>query len=157
MPLARRDRVELACLVSRHDDWVALNGADRNCLDQAHDPWITGEICSYINVMIRQKKAAEARIAAHAVVSAVKSRLPTMPGIGPTIAAILIARLPELGSLARRKIAHALYLTAFVASRREPTLKTWRAKLVAAGNPRQSRPHRHCQKNAYHPCRRGAG
>ncbi len=91
--------------------------------------------------------------------------LASVPGVGPVIARTLIAELPELGSLDRRKIAalvglapwtrqsgqwrgksfigggrksvrSALFLAAMVASRHNPTLKLFRDKLVAAGKPK---------------------
>ncbi len=92
------------------------------------------------------------------------ARLRTAPGIGPAISAIILARLPELGQLDRRGIAslaglaphacdsghrrgrrhvwggradvrRALYLAAFIASRRDPALKAARDRLEAAGKP----------------------
>lgn len=91
--------------------------------------------------------------------------LASVPGVGPVIARTLIAELPELGSLDRRKIAalvglapwtrqsgqwrgksfiaggrksvrSALFLAAMVASRHNPTLKQFRDRLVAAGKPK---------------------
>jgi transposase len=91
--------------------------------------------------------------------------LASVPGIGPIIARTLIAELPELGSLDRRKVAalvglapwtrqsgqwrgksfigggrksvrSALFLAAMVASRHNPVLKRFRDKLVAAGKPK---------------------
>lgn len=91
--------------------------------------------------------------------------LASVPGVGPVIARTLIAELPELGSLDRRKIAalvglapwtrqsgqwrgksfiaggrksvrSALFLAAMVASRHNPTLKQFRNRLVAAGKPK---------------------
>lgn len=91
--------------------------------------------------------------------------LVSVPGIGPTIARTLIAELPELGSLDRRKIAAlvglapwtrqsgqwrgksfigggrsavraTLFLGAMVAARHNPALKAFRDKLVAAGKPK---------------------
>lgn len=91
--------------------------------------------------------------------------LASVPGVGPIIARTLIAELPELGSLDRRRIAalvglapwtrqsgqwrgksfigggrktvrNALFLAAMVASRHNPTLKLFRDKLVAAGKPK---------------------
>lgn len=92
------------------------------------------------------------------------ARLESVPGIGPVVATSLLARLPELGRLGRRAIAslaglapHAcdsgtlrgrrrvwggraevrriLYLAAFIASRYDPRLKAFRARLQAAGKP----------------------
>jgi transposase len=91
--------------------------------------------------------------------------LASVPGIGPVIARTLIAELPELGALDRRKIAalvglapwtrqsgqwrgksfigggrksvrSALFLAAMVASRHNPTLKLFRDRLVNAGKPK---------------------
>jgi len=91
--------------------------------------------------------------------------LASVPGVGPIIARTLIAELPELGSLDRRKIAAlvglapwtrqsgqwrgksfigggrktvrtALYMAAMVAARHNPVLKAFRDKLVAAGKPK---------------------
>ena len=91
--------------------------------------------------------------------------LASVPGVGKTIARTLIAELPELGTLDRRKIAalvglapwtrqsgkwkgksfigggradvrSALFLGAMVAARRNPDLKLFRDRLVAAGKPK---------------------
>jgi transposase len=92
--------------------------------------------------------------------------LASVPGIGPIIARTLIAELPELGSLDRRKVAalaglapwtrqsgqwrgksfigggrksvrSALFIAAMVAARHNPVLKRFRDKLVAAGKPKR--------------------
>jgi transposase len=91
--------------------------------------------------------------------------LASVPGVGPVIARTLIAELPELGTLDRRKIAalvglapwtsqsgqwrgksfigggrktvrSALFMAAMVAARHNPTLKRFRDKLVDAGKPK---------------------
>ena len=91
-------------------------------------------------------------------------RLRTMPGIGPAISPVILAELPELGQLTRRQIAslaglaplahdsglkrgrrfiqggraplrRALYLAAFIASRHDPRLKTFRNRLQNKGKP----------------------
>lgn len=88
--------------------------------------------------------------------------LASVPGVGPVVARTLIAELPELGSLDRRKIAalvglapwtrqsgqwrgksfigggrsavrKTLFMAAMVAARHNPPLKAFRDKLVAAG------------------------
>jgi transposase len=92
--------------------------------------------------------------------------LASVPGVGQITARTLIAELPELGSLDRRKIAalvglapwtrqsgqwrgksfigggrksvrSALFLAAMTASRFNPTLKLFRDKLVNAGKPKR--------------------
>lgn len=91
-------------------------------------------------------------------------RLKTVPGVGPVVAATLIAELPELGRLDRRRIAALaglapiardsgkrlgrrtigggrpvvrtmLYIAALHASRRCPVFNAFRSRLVAAGKP----------------------
>jgi transposase len=91
--------------------------------------------------------------------------LSSVPGIGPTIARTLLAELPELGSLDRRKVAAlvglapwtrqsgkwkgksfigggradvraALFLGAMVAARHNPDLKAFRERLIKAGKPK---------------------
>lgn len=91
-------------------------------------------------------------------------RLRTAPGIGPALVAVILARLPELGRLNAKQIAalaglapqacdsglsrgkrrvwggradirRALYLAGFVASRFDPTLAAFRARLQDSGKP----------------------
>jgi transposase len=92
--------------------------------------------------------------------------LVSVPGVGPNVARTLIAELPELGTLDRRKISalaglapwtrqsgqwkgksfigggratvrRALFISAMVAARHNPTLKAFRDKLVAAVKPKR--------------------
>jgi transposase len=91
--------------------------------------------------------------------------LASVPGVGPVIARTLIAELPELGALDRRRIAalaglapytrqsgqwrgksfigggrktvrSMLFLGAMVAARHNPVLKAFRDKLVDSGKPK---------------------
>jgi transposase len=91
--------------------------------------------------------------------------LASVPGVGSTTARTLIAELPELGTLDRKKIASlaglapytrqsgnwkgrsmigggrktvrcALFMAAMVAARHNPVLKAFRDRLVAAGKPK---------------------
>jgi transposase len=90
--------------------------------------------------------------------------LQSVPGIGPVVSRTLLARLPELGQLSRKQIAalvgvaplardsgqwrgrrviwggraavrKALFMAALVASRRNPVLQAFYARLRAAGKP----------------------
>ena len=88
----------------------------------------------------------------------------SVPGVGPVVSRTLIAELPELGYLNRKQIAalvglaplandsgrhtgrrtvfggrasvrQALYMAALVASRRNPTIRTFYERLLASGKP----------------------
>jgi transposase len=92
--------------------------------------------------------------------------LQTVPGIGQIVSCTLVAELPELGQLSRRAIAKlvgiaplsrdsgsfrgqrfihggrapvrtALYMAALVGVRRNPTLRAFYQRLVAAGKPKK--------------------
>ncbi len=91
--------------------------------------------------------------------------LSSVPGVGPQTARTLIAELPELGTLDRKKIASlaglapytrqsgkwkgksmigggrkavrcAVFMAAMVAARHNPVLKAFRDRLVAQGKPK---------------------
>lgn len=167
-PPTDQDRLRLADLVARRDDLVGLIGAERNRVQQVQDSWISEEISRLLKVLKDHLGRVEAQIAAlvaaQGPLAEANRRLQSMPGIGPVIGPVLIARLPELGQMDRRQIAslaglaphacdsglhrgkrriwggradvrRALYLAAFIASRRDPTFKAFRTRLQAAGKP----------------------
>jgi transposase len=162
------ERRRLAELVARRDDLVAARVAEQHRLGQARDRFVRADIKATLAALNRRRLAVEAEIARHVAacddLASLHQRLLSAPGVGPTIASGLIARLPELGSLDRRAISslaglapHAcdsgksqrarhiwggradvrrlLYLAAFIASRCDPELKAFRARLTAAGKP----------------------
>lgn len=161
-------RARLADLVARRDDLVAMIGAEKNRAGQVRDRWIAREIAQLLKVLNGHLHRLEAQIASHVAaheeLASQGRRLCTMPGVGGTVSAVLMGRLPELGGLDHRKIAslaglapHAsdsglhrgkrriwggradvrrvLYIAAFIASRYEPTIRAFRSKLEAAGKP----------------------
>lgn len=94
------------------------------------------------------------------------SLLQTMPGVGPTLSATLIAQLPELGTINRRKIAAlvgvaplnrdsgifhgrrivwggrthvraVLYMATLVATRFNPVIRSFYARLCSAGKSKK--------------------
>lgn len=175
-PPAPPRQVDLQDLVARRDDLVGMIGAERNRLAQCRHgaakgaalAMVRAEIASHITVLVRHRAATEARIAtliaADPALAETARLLQSVPGIGPAIAATILARLPEIGTLDRRKLAslaglapqacdsglargkrrvwggrpsltRALYLAAFIASRHDPNVKAFRAKLQAAGKP----------------------
>ena len=103
-------------------------------------------------------------IAADGALAAAAALLRSMPGVGPVLVATLLAELPELGTLDRRRIASLvgvapiakdsgarqgrrpirggrgrvrapLYMAALVASRSNPTLRTVYERLLANAKP----------------------
>lgn len=161
-------RRQLADLVARRADLVAIISAETNRLGQTRNALIRRDIKSLLVVLGRRKlvmeKAIEAQVRDVEELDQLDRRLRTAPGVGPAIAAILIACLPELGRIDRRPLAclaglaphanesgqrrgrrkvwggrsavrKALYTAAFVASRFNPELKAFRDRLIAAGKP----------------------
>ena len=167
-PPADPGRARLAGLMGRRDDLGAMLRAEMARLRQARDASVRRDIGSMITLLRRRIGKLEAEIAAvigaDEALSDRSRLLRTMPGVGPLLAASLLARLPELGRLDRRAIAslaglapHAcdsgrfrgkrriwggraevrrtLYLAGFIASRYDPALRAFRRKLQEAGKP----------------------
>lgn len=160
------DRRRLADLVARREDVVAMIGQEKNRLQQTKDAFIRRDIKSLVTVLEGRRARLDDEIADHVErhedLRVLNARLRSVPGVGPAIAPTLIAGLPELGSLDRRKIAalaglaphacesgkrtgkrriwggrthvrRALYLAAFIASRYNPELKAYRKRLEDKG------------------------
>jgi transposase len=161
-------RRRLAELVARRDDLVKAATAETQRLAMAKDVYVRQDIGHMLSLLKARKLAIDAEI--NAAIRAIaelaeqQERLRSAPGIGPATAAVLLARLPELGHVDRRAIAslaglaphacdsgqrrgkrhvwggradvrRALYLAAFVASRFNPDLKAMRQRLQDAGKP----------------------
>ena len=113
------------------------------------------------DIRVLDKRLAE-MIAAEADLARRYARLTSMPGVGPVLAFTLIALLPELGRMSRKRIAalvglapydfdsgklrghrsiyggrmpvrNVLYMAALSACRYNPALKTFHNRLAAAG------------------------
>jgi transposase len=135
-------------------------------LQQTTDPEARVDIKGVIALLERRIAKVEARmtrlVQADPDLAAIDRRLRTAPGVGPIVAATLIAELPELGQLDRRGIAALvglapvardsgrrsgprsigggrpvvrtfLYLAALQASRRSDPFIRFRERLQAAG------------------------
>ena len=162
------ERAHLAELVARREDLVTNIGRETNRLDRAGDIWIIKEIKSLINVLDKQLSAIEARIdaviKASCALTTANRRLRSVKGIGPVVASVLMARLPELGQMDHRKTAslaglaphandsglrrgkrliwggraevrRALYIAAKSASQWDPVFIAFRKRLTDAGKP----------------------
>jgi transposase len=162
------DLARLADLVARRGVLVGQIRAEKNRAETTRDRWIAKEIALLIRVLEAYLAALQAQIATQIetrdALAATSARLCSVPGIGPALCAVLIARLPELGQLDHRRITslaglaphacdsglhrgkrriwggradvrRALYIAAFIASRDDPTIKAFRKRLQAAGKP----------------------
>ena len=166
-PIGKANR-RLAELVARRDDTVAAITAEKNRLRQAGDGLVRRPIGSQLRLLERHKAklddAIAALIASDERLAAKAKLLRSATGMGPALVPVLLAGLPELGQLDRRKIAalaglaphacdsgtkrghrrcwggragvrRALHLAAFVASRYNPELKAFRQRLQENGKP----------------------
>lgn len=167
-PPACPRRRRLAELVARRDDLVSMRTQEKNRLAQARDPAIKKDVRSMIALLDRRVAKMDAeierQIEADDALAARARRLRSVPGVGPVSAAVLTARLPELGTTDRRAIAalaglaphacdsgrmrgkrmiwggradvrRALYQAAFSASRYDDGFRAYRTKLEAQGKP----------------------
>lgn len=159
----------LADLVSRRRQIVEMMAAEGQRERHLTDQRLRKSISRLRKAMERELAELDSEIDDHMRGSPVwaekENLLASVPGVGPIIARTLIAELPELGSLDRRKIAalvglapwtrqsgqwrgksfigggrksvrSALFIAAMVASRHNQILKSFRDKLIAAGKPK---------------------
>lgn len=100
---------KLAQLVHRRDQIVEEIVRERNRFKQARLDLVRRDIDSHIRLLEKRKVKIEAAIAeqikAEQSLAEANHRLCQVPGIGPVVAATLLAELPELGCLDRRAIA----------------------------------------------------
>jgi transposase len=163
---ASEARRSLQAQATRRRQLVDLRKQEATRLQQTTDPAALADIRAIIAILDRHIAKVEERmtatVAADANLASIDRRLQTAPGVGPIVAATLIAELPELGQLDRRRIAAlaglapiardsgkksgaraiaggraivrtALYLAALQASRRSAIFREFRSRLQAAG------------------------
>lgn len=161
-------RRALMSLVTRRRQLVEMRKKEITRLAQVRDGWARADIKSLIAVLERRIGKIEARIAEQigrdAEMTDTAKRLQTVPGVGPVVAATLVAEMPELGQLQRRTIAAlaglaplardsgkrtgkrfigggrasvraVLYIAALQASRYCLVFKAFRKRLQDAGKP----------------------
>jgi transposase len=106
LPPARR---ALQAQATRRRQLVEMRKQEATRLQQTTDPEARADIKAVIALLERRIAKVEARmtelVAADPELTAIDRRLRTAPGVGPIVAATLIAELPELGQLDRRGIA----------------------------------------------------
>lgn len=168
-PLPDATTQALAAVVTRRRQVVAMLTAERNRYTSAaatiqarieqHIQWLTEELAELDNDLQQRVQASPAWRTQAQI-------LQSIPGVGPTTACTLLAELPELGQLDRRKIAAlvgvapfnrdsgprqrqrhiwggrttvrtALYMATLVATRCNPVIKTFYQHLLDAGKPKK--------------------
>ncbi len=168
-PLPDAETRLLADLVARRRQIVAMMGAERQRQKRLTETRPQKSIARLLAALQKELSHLETDIDGAVRGSPAwrekEDLLASVPGIGKIIARTVIAELPELGSLDRRKIAAlvglapwtrqsgkwkgksfigggradvraALFLGAMVAARHNPGLKAFRDKLVQAGKPK---------------------
>ncbi len=165
-PAPSPEQSRLAALVGRRAQLVEMRTAETLRTEHAWDPLVRRQIRAHLALLERQIAQCDqqiaAQIAADAQMKARAERVRQVSGIGPVIAAILQADLPELGRLApgeaaslaglapynrdsgtqhgvrfirggRASVRCALYLAAMSAIRHDPILRAFYQRLRAAG------------------------
>jgi transposase len=158
---------ELAALVARRRQVCALRVAEQHHQRRA-DPCVAASLDHVLAVLAAEQAELERRIAARLTLDpslrAKASLLESVPGIGPVVAATLLAELPELGQLSakqaaalvgvaphtqqsgrhsgqaaigggRRSVRGVLYLAAVTAVRGNPVLRAFYQRLRAQHKP----------------------
>ena len=161
---------KLAELVQRRRQVIAMITAERNRRNQTRSRAVRASIDRLLQVLQAELAEIDTNIGSGITESAVwcvnEDLLKSVPGIGPASARCLIADLPELGRLDRRKIAAlvgiapmaqesgawrgkrsirggrahvraALYMAALVATRHNPVIRDLYRRLLAAGKAKK--------------------
>lgn len=102
-------RADLADLTHRRDQLKRMQVQEKNRLARTDNPTVARDIRASLRTLARRIARFEAGIAAHLSrqpdLAGEARLLASIPGIGPVVAAGLLAHLPELGRLDRRAIA----------------------------------------------------
>ena len=169
-PIASQEAQRLAELVARRRQIVEMIGMEANRRKRAADKRLGKKIDRHLAFLEKELAEVDADIDAGVRASPAwretEDLLTSVPGIGPVTARTLIAELPELGRLDRRKLAalvgvapfnrdsgtwrghriigggrtsvrNALYMAALVATRYNPLVKANYQRLVARGRPKK--------------------
>jgi len=167
-PVAGEEARRLGELVARRRQIVEMIGMETNRRRQAGDKRLAKKIERHLAFLERELADIDADIDAGVRASPAwretEELLTSVPGVGPVTARTLIAELPELGQLDRRKLAalvgvapfnrdsgawrghrmisggrtclrNALYMAALVATRCNPVIKAAYQRFVARGQP----------------------
>jgi transposase len=156
--------------VQRRQQMLELITMERNRLDSVIDPELKATLRRHLAALVKERKRVETRIVgqirACPALAAKYARLQTVAAVGSVTAAVMLAKLPELGTLTRRKVAALagvapydddsgkhqgrryiwggrvevrcpLYMAALVGTRYNPVLKALYQRLLAEGKPKK--------------------
>ncbi|BBJ65434.1 IS110 family transposase [Enterobacter asburiae] len=166
-PLTDAHRQLLAAMVVRRRQLTTMLTAERNRLHPSH-PQNQESIRFIISVLKSEMARIEAEMSAYISknFSELSALLSAVKGVGAATVAVLLAEVPELGTLSRREISAligvapvnrdsgtmrgrrtvfggrasvrtALYMSALVGTRHNPVIKEFYTRLVAAGKPKK--------------------
>jgi transposase len=168
-PLPDPRQREMADLVRRRRQIIAMIVAEKNRLDTASKT-ICRDIQSVVQLLERRvvklDEKIDAAIDGDDEKAEIRTRLQTVPSVGPGVARTLIVDLPELGHLGRRQICSlvglapfakdsgkkagarrikagraaprsALYLAAMNGARFNPVLKAMYERMLETGKPKK--------------------
>ncbi|ECC1695701.1 IS110 family transposase [Salmonella enterica subsp. salamae] len=166
-PLPDAHRQLLAAMVVRRRQLTIMLTAERNRLHPSH-PQNHESIRLIISVLKSEMARMEAEMSAYISknFSELSALLSAVKGVGAATVAVLLAEVPELGTLSRREISAligvapvnrdsgtmrgrrtvfggrasvrtALYMSALVGTRHNPVIKEFYTRLVAAGKPKK--------------------
>lgn len=166
-PLASQELQRLQALVLRRRQIVQMLASERQRLRIAHvaaRPSIE-RVIAFLKAELDESDGEVARhVQQHH--GELAAALSSVPGVGPASVAVLVAELPELGQLDRRRISalvgvapmnrdsgqmrgqrtiwggradvrRTLYMAALVATRHNPVLRVFYERLLAAGKPKK--------------------
>ncbi|MBJ9164599.1 IS110 family transposase [Citrobacter farmeri] len=167
LPLPDAHRQILAAMVVRRRQLTIMLTAERNRLHPSH-PQSYESIKSIISALKGELARIEGEMAIHIKdhFSELSDLLSAVKCVGAATVAVLLAEVPELGSLSRREISAligvapvnrdsgtmrgrrtvfggrasvrtALYMSALVGTRHNPVIKEFYTRLVAAGKPKK--------------------
>ncbi|QLH64191.1 IS110 family transposase [Serratia symbiotica] len=166
-PLPDVHRQLLAAMVVRRRQLTIMLTAERNRLHPSHSQ--NHESIRFIISVLKSEMArVEAEMSAYISenFSELSALLSAVKGVGAATVAVLLAEVPELGTLSRREISAligvapinrdsgtmrgrrtvfggrasvrtALYMSALVGTRHNPVIKEFYTRLVAAGKPKK--------------------
>jgi transposase len=170
-PLPSPEVQALEALVSRRKQIVGMLTEEKNRLKQTASPRVLKSIHAIVEALTMELEDLDGQIGelirSSPVWKEAAARLESVPGVGTQTACVLLAHLPELGTLDRQRIGAlvglapmnrdsgkmrgkrhitggravvrtALYMAALVGVRHNPILKRFYDRLIAAGQPRKS-------------------